>query len=210
MGGQVSELAIGSYLSEYYINKLYKTKSPKASESVNVMLAFVSKGKNPEDKYIISAGGACDGFGSINITHQGKLNIKTSVNNSFPEKPIRIINSKKFILTTPQPMSSKITFIFVGKSINSWVSSKLLAGKYADNKGKIYVFKKDGTVTFPEKNYKYTVALNFDEPPLVDCLFVGDQAYNYKFKNDKLILNKMTGEEFEKISKTPSLVLTKH
>jgi len=54
--GQSFELQTGQYLSEKYIEKLLRTKSPKAAETADGTFATVSKGKKADDKYIISAG----------------------------------------------------------------------------------------------------------------------------------------------------------
>jgi len=104
-------------------------------------------------------------------------------------------------------MSSKIPFTYV-EDAYGWAASKLFAGKYTDEKGKIYNFKENGTVAFPDKEYKYSVALDFSEPPVVDCLSVGDKNFHFKFKDGKILLYKLSAD-FEMTSKTPSFVLTK-
>ena len=103
-------------------------------------------------------------------------------------------------------MSVKITFTFV-ENAYGWAASKLFAGKYTDEKGRIYAFKENGTVQFPDKEYKYSVALDFSEPPIVDCLTVGNRNFHFKIKDSKILLYKMSAD-FE-ASKTPFLVLTK-
>lgn len=210
VAGQAIELQTGQYLSEKYIEILLRTKSPKAADSAETAegtIAMVSKGKKTEDKYIIAAGTFSDGYGAIHITPEGKLNKKTSTNTSFPEIPLKIMSNKKFVLTTPQPMSAKITFTFVGNPYD-WAAAKLFAGKYIDEKGKIYNFKENGSVIFQDKEYKYSVALDFSEPPIVDCLSVGAKNFHFKIKGDKLVLYQMSSD-LETIAKTPSFVLTK-
>ena len=206
VSGQIIDLETGGYLSEEYIEKLLKTKSPRASENIKGIFARVEKGKKAEDKYIISAGSFSDSYGAIHITPEGKLNKNTSVNLSFPDNPIQIVSKNKFIINTAA--SSKISYIFVGDP-TSWVSSQLMAGEYVDEKDMIYEFKNDGTVYFSKTMYKYRISLDFSEPPFVDCLYIGDQTYKYKIKGNKLILYKISGKEYETISRTPSIVLIK-
>lgn len=203
---QSTDLVFGGYLSENYIELLLKTNSPRAADAVHDIFARVEKGVSSEDKYKITAGSFSDSYGAISITPQGILNKKTSTNRDFPEHPIQIINANKFILNTPQ--NSKVTFIYVGNP-GLWVSSKLIAGKYVDDKNIVYEFKKDGTVNLGGTMHKYSIALDFSEPPLVDCLYIGEQTFNFKLTGKKLFLFKISGEEHEIIAKNPSYVLTR-
>jgi hypothetical protein len=53
MNGKTFDLEIGGYLSEEYIEKLLKSKSPQVSENVNGIFARVEKGK----KYFLAFSG---------------------------------------------------------------------------------------------------------------------------------------------------------
>lgn len=107
-------------------------------------------------------------------------------------------------------------FVRVGEGLVVFVNRSVIAGKYADEKGRTYEFTETGEATFPDTKFEYEVSLAaegaacdyFDTPD--DKAPGGKKRYGFSWKGDKLHLFEAAGTEPKNVrcERKPFAVLT--
>lgn len=108
-------------------------------------------------------------------------------------------------------------FVRVSEGLIVFVNRAVIAGKYADEKGRAYEFSETGEATFPDTKFDYEVSLAaegaacdyFDTPD--DKAPGGKKRYGFAWKGDKLQLFSAAGAEPKNVrcERKPFAVLTR-
>ena len=176
----------GAYFNTVFLAKLTKTKSLHKSWS----------GNDPQAILVSRDKGALQLDLVINW-HEGD---RASFDLANPAKQIRVAgeSDKTF---TPQDVThfafqdsgGKHAYLFVGND-QQFLIDTLIAGTYADARGRRYVFSRDGKAQFPDRSFRYEI---YSDMVFENCDLITDKDeterhrlrnYGFAWKGDALYI----------------------
>jgi hypothetical protein len=100
----------------------------------------------------------------------------------------------KDTMNTVYLSKGKITIVRLKDSLNVFVNRIIIAGKYRDIHGKVYIFTEDGITNWPRNETKYSICIDYNSIEK-DCITFTDQggksiSYGFSFKGKHLRFHK--------------------
>ncbi len=204
---KVTVILRGDYLRSDYIEILEKTYSPlQAWVFGTYQLLKVSE----EEKGLLLQPiiNFHEGGPDFILRKDGSIITRLAAGHDTSNLSIEIIDTRHFKLGFDK--FKPMLYSFVGNA-DRYVTNKVLAGEYSDEKGRHYIFGTDGWAVYPNDKFEYQVGLDhillrfdyfFDKK-------TEDKVYAFKIHNDMLEIFGTSGEINQIVDKRPLLSLKK-
>ncbi len=200
-------LVSGEYLRSDYLATLRKTLSPMQSDVVNTpQLIKVDRIETGISLSVIF--NFHEGAAVFAIAKDGSVENQGSPGEDTSNVKVTVIDEHHFRFGYASYPPA--TYTFVGDT-EQYVAAVVLVGRYADDRGRNYIFGKDGWAIFPDRKFRYYIGIDhvltgfdyFDEEQ-----FPPKRVYAFKRLEGRLQIFETHGEDpWLVVDKRPLAVL---
>ncbi len=197
-------LIAGEYVRNDYLDGLEETHSPSKSLAFGTPQLVIAR-LEKTGLTLITIFNFHDGGAEFLLHPDGTVGTLVDAGFVTANLSFKIIDSHHLVLGFDKFLSQ--TYTFVG-DIAQYSREVLLAGEYLDQKGRHYIFGHDGTATFPDRTFQYSVGTDqvlnrFD-------YFQDDtqkEVFGFRKSGNTLEIFHTSGEINQHVDKTPFLSL---
>jgi hypothetical protein len=146
-------LVPGDYLCGDYLAALRKTRSPKQSEADDGR-QLITVGKDATGISLMLIYNFHEGGDTLAMGQDGSLQAKLYGDQRITGNVIDAHHFKLIGAAKPPQI-----YTFVGDA-ERYAAEVALVGRYADDRGRTYIFGKDGWATFPDQKFRFIVGID--------------------------------------------------
>lgn len=204
---KVAMLRSGEYLSEDYIERLKKTRSPLHATTAEEAFDLVILDHQQNGVHLNTILNFHEGGPEIRVDLKGHITVPVDAGMDIKDLVVTADGKQSLIVGFSSFKPKR--FLLVGKTA-TYVGKEILAGKYLDDRGQRYEFRDDGKAIFPDRQFSYTIGI--DHVLNAFDYFVDEgngKLYGFRVDGLKLYIYNTSGGIGQIEDQEPKLILRK-
>lgn len=198
----------GEYLRNDYITELNKSKSALQALKQH-SCQFIAINADSTGFIVSAIENFHDGVPIFHMNKNGTIDPTITNGTKAENVKLIILDSQHVNLGFNKFVPENYTYV---GSVERFVASKVLAGKFADKNGAVYIFNDNGTASLGAETIKYSIGLDYPPSFIMDYYTSNNIDFGFKHFGDTLKIYKVSGESlFEggTLQNNPWLILIK-